>query len=240
MQFDHIIGNPPYNKGVNQPHHPTYNHPAVDRSRDGTTAFVLKMLPQVDGGATLSFVIPGKWLVGPSSAPFRKALLRYRIEVIDQGSGSDVFAISAPRVVILKLQKGTGCWTVAANGCRLECPAQDLPENIIPIFSSAADRDLYVASVKGGIMGKPDCTTMNKPMHKNRVLFSKGFAITRLEAVPAGTISDLTEGWTFATLNEAQAYRDWMAGPVGTMFLDALAGPRDNHVRARYLPKVIA
>jgi hypothetical protein len=140
--FDYIVGNPPYNRGLKT----SYMHPSLYKtgSQYGTTFFIAKALDLAQVGDTITYVVPANFLTSATKELFRKHLLHNRVEVVDCGSGVDIFNIKTRRIIIITIIVGGTGFSVDG----FEYDPATLPLTLMPLFKCQKTYDSYMATYK--------------------------------------------------------------------------------------------
>lgn len=176
LQFDYIVGNPPYNKHIVKPHHDTYAHPAMVNQRSGEIGFYIKCECLLEQGGELAFVTPGKFLSAPGSRNFRNNWLQKQDVVVEAiGKGADWFnGILVNECVILHLRPhGHTGVTIKAGDYSYTWQPNTFPDNIMPKFDSEHLHLEYLRAVKerGTLVCNTSIELRNKPINGQRVTF---------------------------------------------------------------------
>ena len=146
-KFDVIIGNPPYNRGLVKQTHSVYKHIAMNSEKEGYIGFFISSLDLLSDDGILTFISPGKFMVGPGTKNFRKWVINnYDLERIDILPVDTFDGVGIDKIVVttIKNQSYNGKTTIISlNGSIVEMDVRENNDLVIPDFGNQNLYEIY-------------------------------------------------------------------------------------------------
>lgn len=135
MKFDLVIGNPPYNKAMVKPHHSSYRHIGMNSEKEGYIGFFIEGLKLLKDNGILSYVTPGKFMMGPGAKNFRNWLVdNYDLNTIKAKPNDTFEGVGLDKIVITTIinRPYAGITEVThMNGVTVSIPLNQVKDHLI-------------------------------------------------------------------------------------------------------------